>query len=222
MVSRSQNYFRSRDNHFRFDGNRKYCRLNSQVNNPNVWTDGRKVLPVTFNVEYSLPVEPEVVFRSSADVPQHSASGCWRLYNVIRALREKIGNRQPFLAKPEVEIWRKPHKRIRGTRLPIRLFMEGSVVPSNTKSPGPRPTTIPRVILMHAAIWPQQIWAENWGEAVPLWGGEVGLQSPSNTIYPGPMPTRIPCFVLIHPTVWPQCTNVTDRQTDRQDNGPIA
>jgi len=24
-------------------------------------------------------------------------------------------------------------------------------------------------------------------------------------------------FVLIRPTVWPQCTNVTDRHTDRQD-----
>jgi len=27
---------------------------------------------------------------------------------------------------------------------------------------------------------------------------------------------------LIRPTVWPQHTNVTDRQTDRQDNRPIA
>ena len=33
-TSVSQNYFLSTDNHFRFDGNRKYCRLNSQVNNP--------------------------------------------------------------------------------------------------------------------------------------------------------------------------------------------
>jgi len=34
-------------------------------------------------------------------------------------------------------------------------------------------------------------------------------------------------FILIRTTVWPQYTNVTDsterdRQTDRQDNGPIA
>jgi len=30
-------------------------------------------------------------------------------------------------------------------------------------------------------------------------------------------------FVLIRKTVWQQCTNVTDRQTDRQTcNGPIA
>jgi len=39
--------------------------------------------------------------------------------------------------------------------------------PSNTKSTGPRPTSIPSDILIHAAIWPQQIWAENWGGAVP-------------------------------------------------------
>ena len=35
----------------------------------------------------------------------------------------------------------------------------------------------------------------------------------------------MPSFVLILKTVWPQCRNVTDRtdrQTDRQDNGPIA
>ena len=28
---------------------------------------------------------------------------------------------------------------------------------------GPRHSSIPRDILIHAAIWPQQIWAENWG-----------------------------------------------------------
>jgi len=33
------------------------------------------------------PVEPITVFLSSADVPQHSATVCWRLRNVIRALR---------------------------------------------------------------------------------------------------------------------------------------
>ena len=52
--------------------------------------------------------------------------------------------------------------------------------------------------------------------AVPLLEGEDG--SPSNTTSPGPRPTRVPkSFILIHPTVWPQYTNVTDRQTDRQD-----
>jgi len=43
-------------------------------------------------------------------------------------------------------------------------FCEGGAgSPSNTKSPGPRPTSIPSGILIHPAIWLQQIWAENWG-----------------------------------------------------------
>ena len=45
--------------------------------------------------------------------------------------------------------------------------------PSNTKSSGPRPTSIPSDILIHAVIWPQQIWAENWG-LCPFGGGELG------------------------------------------------
>jgi len=79
-----------------------------------------------------------------------------------------------------------------------------------------RPSSIPSGILIYAAIWPQQIWAENWVGAVPLWGGRDG--SPFSTIWPGPRPTCMPRFILIRPTVWPQCTNVTDRQ-DRTDNG---
>jgi len=73
-------------------------------------------------------------------------------------------------------------------------------------------------ILIHAAIWPQQIWAENWG-LCPFRGGGAG--SPPNTIWPRPRPTCMPSFILIPPTVWPQCTNVTDR-TGQTDNGPIA
>ena len=44
-------------------------------------------------------------------------------------------------------------------------------------------------------------------------------------MWPGPSHTCMPSFILIRRTVWPQYTNVTDRQTDRQDrtdNGPIA
>ena len=32
----------------------------------------------------------------------------------------------------------------------------------------------------------------------------------------------MPSFILIRPTVWPQCTNVTDRQTDRQRTDSIG
>ena len=52
-------------------------------------------------------------------------------------------------------------------------FGEGAVSPFNTKSPGSRRSSIPSDILIHAAIWPQQIWAENWGVA-PLGKGELG------------------------------------------------
>jgi len=44
---------------------------------------------------------------------------------------------------------------------------------SNTKSPGPRPTSIPSGILIHASIWSQQILAENWG-LCPFGEGELG------------------------------------------------
>jgi len=61
--------------------------------------------------------------------------------------------------------------------------------------------------------------------AVPLFGV---AGSPSNTMWPGSRPTSVPSFILMHATVCPQYTNVTDRQTkrqdrqDRTDNGPIA
>ena len=87
--------------------------------------------------------------------------------------------------------------------------------PSNTKSPGTRPSSMPSGILIYAAIWLQKIWAKNWG-LCPFRGGGGG--SPSNTAWPGPRPTCMPSFILIRPTVWPQCSNVTDRQEDRQTN----
>jgi len=98
------------------------------------------------------------------------------------------------------------------------FFGEGTAgSPSNTKSLELRPSSIPSDILIHAAIWPQQIWAENWLGAVPFGAGRAGF--PSNTMWPGPSSTCMPSFILIRPTVWPQCTNVTDRQdrTDRTD-----
>jgi len=66
-----------------------------------------------------------------------------------------------------------------------------------------------------ATVW---AWAEKWGAAVTLSGGEGGAGSPSNTMWPGPRRTSVPSGILIHPTVWPQYTNVTDSQ----DNGPVA
>jgi len=43
----------------------------------------------------------------------------------------------------------------------VPFFGEAARSPSNTKSPGPRPTSIPSGILVHLVISPQQIWAKN-------------------------------------------------------------
>jgi len=97
-------------------------------------------------------------------------------------------------------------------------FAGGAGSPSNTKLPGPRPTSTPSGILIHAAIWLQQIWTEDWGLR-PLFGDGAG--SPSNIMSSGLSPASMRSTILIHPTVWPQYTNVTDRtdktgETDRQ------
>jgi len=63
----------------------------------------------------------------------------------------------------------------------------------------PRPTFVQGGILIHAAIWPQQTWAENWG-LCPIFGEGAG--SLSNTKSPGLRPTSIPSGILMHPTIW--------------------
>jgi len=89
----------------------------------------------------------------------------------------------------------------------------GKGSPCNTKSPRrPRPTSISSSILIYVSIWPQWLWAENWG-LCPF--GKERAGSPSNTMWPGTRPTCTPSFILIRPTVCPQCTNVTDREKDR-------
>ena len=100
-------------------------------------------------------------------------------------------------------------------------LFRGSWVPSNTMSLWLRPACLPSSTLIHPAVWPQQTWAENWGEGLwPFGGGGAG--SPSNTMWRGPRPTSSPSFIWIHPTVWPQYTNVTDRTEIQTDNGPTA
>jgi len=57
------------------------------------------------------------------------------------------------------------------------------------------------------------------GGCAPFW--ERGAVSPSSTMLPGSRPTSTPNVILIHPTIWPQYTNVTDRETDRQDRTTV-
>jgi len=83
-----------------------------------------------------------------------------------------------------------------GELCPFRGGEAGS--PSNKMSRRPRPTSVPSGILIHAAVWPQQTWAENWGGSAPF--GEGGAGSPSNTKSPGLSPTFISSGILMHPT----------------------
>jgi len=53
------------------------------------------------------------------------------------------------------------------------FFLGVAGSPSNTKSPGTRPTSIPSGILVHQAVWPQRTLAENW-VLCPFRGGELG------------------------------------------------
>jgi len=60
-----------------------------------------------------------------------------------------------------------------GRKLGAVPLLKGELeTPSNTKSPGPRPTSTPSGILVHPAVSPQQTWPENW-ELCPF-RGELG------------------------------------------------
>jgi len=87
----------------------------------------------------------------------------------------------------------------------------GAGFPSNTMSPGPRPTSIPNGILLHPAVWPQQTWAENL-ETVPFFrDGKLGPHLTQCGQDEGLRPCQVALWSIY--TVWPWHTNVTDRQT---------
>jgi len=58
------------------------------------------------------------------------------------------------------------------------------------------------------------------GGLCPFWGGGAG--SPSNTMPPGPLHAKFHFDPSNHLVTIHQHHRQTDRQTDRQDNGPIA
>jgi len=63
-------------------------------------------------------------------------------------------------------------------------FFGGAGSLSNTKSPEPRPTSIPSRISVHPAVSPQRTLAENWVRALPPFL-ERGARSASNTMLVG-------------------------------------
>jgi len=80
-------------------------------------------------------------------------------------------------------------------------LLGGSGSLSNTKSPGPRPTSIPSDILINLAVFATTDMGQNWEEGQGSW-----VSTPSNIVSPGPRPTSVPSGMLIHPSVWPQQT----------------
>jgi len=92
----------------------------------------------------------------------------------------------------------------------------GGGYPSNTRFPGPRPICTPSFVLIHPAIWPQQIWAENCGGSAPF--GEGSWVPIKHNV------TRAEAY--LHAKFHPDPSNhlatihqhyrQTDRQTDRQ------
>jgi len=83
------------------------------------------------------------------------------------------------------------------------LLSGGAGSQSNTKSPGPRPTSITGGIVVHPVIWSRQTLTENLG-LWPFRAGGVG--SPSNTMSARPRPTSVPSGILIYATVRLQWT----------------
>jgi len=76
--------------------------------------------------------------------------------------------------------------------------------------------------LIRASIWPQQIWAENWVGAVPLWGSELGphlTHVARAEAYLHAKFHRDPSNSLATVRERYGQTDRTDRETD---NGPIA
>jgi len=79
----------------------------------------------------------------------------------------------------------------------VSPFAEGEAgFPSNTMSLGPWPISVPIGTWIHPIIWPQQIWAENWGVCDPLGERELGphlyLEISTYTMWPGPRPAFLP------------------------------
>jgi len=81
---------------------------------------------------------------------------------------------------------------------------------------GLRSSSMPSGILIHAAIWPQQTWAENWG-LCPLSEGELGPHLTQCGQGRGLPACQVSSWSiqLFGDSAW-------TLQTDRQHNGPIA
>ena len=93
----------------------------------------------------------------------------------------------------------------------------GTGFPRLTMLPGPRPTFVPIGILIHPAIWPQWIWAENWGCA-PFGGAGSHITQCGRCLPPCQVSSSsIQPFGHNTPTLQADRQTEHDRQTVRQD-----
>jgi len=107
-----------------------------------------------------------------------------------------------------------------GRKLGMCPFLGGGAgFPSNTKSPGPRPTDVPSGILklIHPAGWPQQTWTQNGG--LCLFSGESWVPIWRNFCLGQDLPQCQVSFWSIQPFGHNTATLETGRQTgqDRID-----
>ena len=91
---------------------------------------------------------PVTKWLNSGDDPHH---GYGRIATLVRgALAEICTHLVLLVLCTHLMMW---HCLLIGWGL--YLFSGGAGTPSNTKSPGPRPTTIPSGVVIHPAVWPQ-------------------------------------------------------------------
>jgi len=76
--------------------------------------------------------------------------------------------------------------------------------------------------LIHTAVWPQRTWAENWELCPHFVEGELGPNLTHVAAAEAYIHAKFHLNPSNHLTTIHQSYGQTDRQTDRQDNGPLA
>jgi len=118
---------------------------------------------------------------------------------------------------------------VRKVRAAVPISVQGAGSPSNTMSPGPRPTSVPTAewhldsySLLTTTHQRHNKHRQKIGGCTFFFWGGGGLVPIYNTMWSGQRSIFVPSGILIHPAVWPEYTDVTDRQTGQTDNGRIA
>jgi len=122
---------------------------------------GRSSPPNVFRFRFS-PVKPNLTLILTLTLPSDGV-WCW-VVNFSRSADVYLRTKwyvDPSSRSATIYMGQK----LGGVGVPFSLGL--AAFPSNTKWPGPRPTSIPSGTLVHPAVWPQQTLAENWG-TVPL------------------------------------------------------